>query len=186
MSGPTTRTGVPVSGNRSRPTPVCPAMDHLRLASRVAAITFASLILGACSNGALTPPPAIDTPAPPTDGADGAPPTGGLTVPKPGQLDVRPIPAEILSAHVDGRRVVLTIGWTSGVEPCSVLDSIVVERGDGSFAITLREGHGPGEVACIAIAMMKTAEVDLGELEPGTYTISDATGGAAPIDVVVS
>jgi hypothetical protein len=106
-------------------------------------------------------------------------------VPKPGQLDVHPVPAETLAARVDGRRVVVTIGWTSGVEPCSVLDSIVVERGERSYAFTLREGHGPGEVACIAIAMMKTAEVDLGELEPGTYTISDATGGAAPIEVRV-
>jgi hypothetical protein len=33
--------------------------------------------------------------------------------------------------------------------------------------------------------MMKTAEVDLGELQPGTYVISDATGGATPIEVVV-
>ena len=39
---------------------------------------------------------------------------------------------------------------------------------------------------CIELAEFKRALVDLGELEPGTYTISDATGGAAPISVTVS
>jgi hypothetical protein len=72
------------------------------------------------------------------------------------------------------------------VEPCYVLDSVVVTPGDHAFAITLREGHGPGDVACIEIAVQKHTIVELGELDPGTYTITDATGGAAPIEVVVS
>ena len=81
----------------------------------------------------------------------------------------------------------LTIDYTSGVEPCYVLDSIVVAVGDArTFAITLREGHGPGDVVCIEIAEFKRAIVDLGELAPGTYTISDTTGGAAPITVTVA
>ncbi len=80
----------------------------------------------------------------------------------------------------------VSVDWWSGVEPCTILDSIVVAKGDGSFAITLREGRGPEEVACIAIAELHRAFIDLGDLEPGTYTISDATGGAAPIDVVVA
>jgi hypothetical protein len=87
---------------------------------------------------------------------------------------------------VDGRNVTITIDWWSGVEPCTILDSIVVERGEGAFAITLREGRGPGEVACVAMAEKHRAFVDLGQLEPGTYTISDATGGATPIEVVVA
>jgi hypothetical protein len=33
---------------------------------------------------------------------------------------------------------------------------------------------------------MKRTVVDLGDLAPGTYAISDATGGAAPITVTVS
>ena len=76
-------------------------------------------------------------------------------------------------------------GWTSGVEPCSVLDTIAVDRGNNAFAITLREGHAPGENVCIDIARFKGEILDWG-LEPGTYTISDAAGGAAPIQVVVS
>jgi hypothetical protein len=98
---------------------------------------------------------------------------------------VRDIPADVLEAAVDGRAVTLRITFTSGVEPCYVLDTILVEPGDRAFAITLREGHGPGDVVCIEIAVQKQAIVELGELEPGTYTITDKTGGAAPIEVVV-
>jgi hypothetical protein len=115
-------------------------------------------------------------------------PVGHVVVPKPGQLDVREIPAQTLSAAADGRRVTLTIEYTSGVEPCYVLDSIVVAVGADTktFDITLREGHGPEDVACIEIAESKRAIVELGELAPGTYKISDTTGGAAPITITVA
>ena len=113
-------------------------------------------------------------------------PGGRIVVPKPGQLDVKPIAAQTLSANVDGRRVVVSVAYTSGVEPCYVLDSIVVKTSPSAFEITLREGHGPEDVACIEIAEFKQAIVDLGELAPGTYTISDGAGGAAPISVTVS
>lgn len=168
----------------------------------------AVLILAACTGAAPGAPSASATPAttppsasPSTDptssiGSDlpttdpgtaiGGPGAGRMVIPKPGQLDVREIPAEKLAAVIDGRRVVVTVTFTSGVEPCYVLDSIVVARGDKSFAITLREGHGPGDVMCIEMAETKQAQVDLGELAPGTYTITDATGGAPAIGVVVS
>ena len=124
-------------------------------------------------------PPASFDPGMPVPGA------GRIVVPKPGQLDVHPLPAQSFSAAVDGRHVVVTIDYTSGVEPCSILDSILVERGERSFRMTLREGHGPGDVACIEIAEMKRALVDLGDLEPGTYDIVDGAGGAAPISVTI-
>jgi hypothetical protein len=129
----------------------------------------------------------IDLPAPSDDPAL-IDPLGRVVVPKPGQLDVRAIPAQTLSAVADGRRVTLTIEYTSGVEPCYILDSIVVAVGAdaGTFAITLREGHGPGDVVCIEIAEFKRAIVELGELAPGSYTISDTTGGAAPITITVA
>jgi hypothetical protein len=125
----------------------------------------------------------------PGDSAGGGGHAGGageLTVSQPGQLGVHPVNADSLEAAIDGRQVTLRISWTSGIEPCYVLDSIVVERSENAFAITLREGHAPGDNICIQIAKFKFALVDLGELDPGTYTISDATGGAAPIQVVVS
>ena len=82
----------------------------------------------------------------------------------------------------------LTIDYTSGVEPCNILDSIVVavDADAKTFAITLREGHGPQDVVCIEIAESRRAIVDLGDLAPGTYTISDTTGGAAPITVTIA
>ncbi|MGZ8515446.1 MAG: hypothetical protein ACXW4H_07450, partial [Candidatus Limnocylindrales bacterium] len=60
-----------------------------------------------------------------------------------------------------------------------------VQRGDHSFAITLREGHGPGNQVCIMIARVMHTQVDLGDLDPGTYTIIDTMRGADPIQVVV-
>ena len=139
------------------------------------------------------PAPSADPNAPvapdaPIDSGDGPilQPGGRIVVPKPGQLDVRPIAAQTLSAKVDGKRVIVSVAYTSGVEPCNVLNSIIVKTGPSTFDITLREGHGPGDFACIEIAEFKQAIVDLGELAPGTYTISDGAGGAAPISVTVT
>ena len=142
----------------------------------------ASLAPGQDPNGSV----GIELPAPSEDPAL-IDPLVRIVVPKPGQLDLRPIPAQKLSAVAAGRHVTLTIDYTSGVEPCNILDSIVVAVGadGGTFAITLRKGHGPQDVVCIEIAESRRAIVDLGDLAPGTYTISDTTGGAAPITVTV-
>ena len=129
----------------------------------------------------------VSTDAPPSNGgAGGGPADGRLVVPKPGQIDPHPIRANSLSAVVDGRRVVVTVAYTSGVEPCNVLDSIIVTTGDHRFDIVLREGHGPTDALCIEIAEFKRTQVDLGELAPGTYTITNGPDGAAAIQVVVS
>lgn len=171
--------------HRCRPRPRPTATDLVR----VAILTLAAALVVACGGAAATPGPTGPdaSVAPPSPGGDGGVPGGPkLVVPRPGQLDVHPVEAELIEARVDGRRVILTLTWTSGVEPCTILDTIVVDRQPGAFAVTLREGSGPGEPVCIAIAETHRAEVDLGELEPGTYTVTDATGGAAPIEVVVS
>jgi hypothetical protein len=106
-------------------------------------------------------------------------------VPKPGQLDVHAVPADSLAARVDGSTILVTATWTSGVEPCNVLDSIFVNEGTGTFTITLREGHGPQEIACIAIAEQHRTEFEIPNRPPGTYTITDSGGLAAPIKVTV-
>lgn len=134
-------------------------------------------------SGTDDPNDAVGTDVPPASGDLGNPPP---MVPKPGQLDVHPVRMDGVAAITDGRRVVVTASWTSGVEPCYVFDHVVVERGAGSFTITLFEGHGPGDNVCIEIAQLKQTQIDLGELEPGTYTIADGEGGAAPIQVTVS
>lgn len=158
-----------------------------------------SLLLAACSAAAApsasAPPVASpDAPvtAPPSDPAGGGSLPGGdlggdgdLVVPKPGQLEVRDVPADELAARVDGTSIIVTASWTSGVEPCNVLDHVFVAPGDGSYAISLREGHGPGEVMCIAIAQLHKTEITIPNVAPGTYQITDANGGAAPIEVTV-
>ena len=174
-------------------------MNELRLSRRLGAgLLSLSMLLVACtaagtpsvSSPASTSPDAPVT-APPSDGSgDGTDPGGnvggdGLVVPKPGQLDVHDVQADELAARVDGSTIILTITWTSGVEPCNVLDQVVVAKGAGSYAITLREGHGPEEVVCIAIAQTHKTEVSIPTDGPGTYQITDATGGAAPIEVTV-
>jgi hypothetical protein len=178
--------------------------------ARAAIVLLVALVLVACGGGAATAPandpPATGSPAtsaPPTgaepldpgtpSGTNVAPAvelpppgSGELVVPKPGQLDVHAIPADLLEAEVDGRSVTLRITFTSGVEPCYVLDSIVVTRGEHAFAVTLRQGHAPGDLICIDLAVTRYALVDLGDLEPGTYAITDAVGGATPVEVIVS
>jgi hypothetical protein len=174
-------------------------MNDLRLPRRLGAgLLSLSLLLVACSAGAApsASSPASASPdapvtAPPSDGSDGGTdPAGnlggdGLVVAKPGQLDVHDVPADLLVARVDGSTIILTITWTSGVEPCNVLDQVAVAKGAGSYAITVREGHGPEDVACIAIAETHKTEISIPTDRPGTYQISDSTGRAAPIEVTV-
>lgn len=168
-------------------------MDDLRRHARSAGVLLPLILIVAACGSAGAPTDPVASPSVPPDAVVSSPPDAGVApdgvrvvVPRPGQLDVHDVSAESLTATVDGRRVSVAVDWWSGVEPCTILDTIVVASGESGFAITLREGRGPGEVACIAIAELHRAVVDLGELEPGTYTISDATGGAPPIEVVVS
>jgi len=141
----------------------------------------------ATATPSLDPNTPVGTDAPPAGSPTVDPATGAtIVVPQPGQLDVRPVAIDTLSASVDGQHVVVTANWISGVEPCYVLDTIVVDQSDHAFTITIREGHGPGDQVCIEIAMLKAAKIDLGELQTGTYEIRDGQGNAAPIEVTVS
>jgi hypothetical protein len=180
-------------------------MDDLHTRRRLGALTLtliSALVLAACSAGGASAPsdapsasPSVAPVAPEPsagsgDGGGGtvAPDGAKIIVPKPGQaIDVQAIPAETLTATLDGRRLTVAATWWSGVEPCSILDSVVVDAEDGGFAITLFEGRGPGDVACIAIAEQHRTFIEFpADLVPGTYTIRDATGGAPSIEVVVS
>ena len=168
-------------------------MNELRRSRRLGvAFLSLSLLLVACSAAATpptSPPPDAPVTAPPSDGS-GADPGGNvgggkLVVPKPGQLDVHDVRADELVARVEGSTIVVTVSWTSGVEPCTVLDQVAVTPGEGSYAITLRECHGPEDIACIAIAELHKTEVAIPNVQPGTYQITDGAGGAAPIEVTV-
>ena len=119
----------------------------------------------------------------PVDPAAGEP---MIVIPKPGQKNTHPVSATSLQASVDGRHVLVKVSWWSGVEPCNVLDSIKVERSGTDISITIVEGSSDLDAMCIEIAQLKATIVDLGELEPGTYTIDSPNGEAPPIQVTVS
>lgn len=182
----------------------------------VLAALAAVLTIGACASGAApaassspsSPPSASPSSSAPTDlpgggGSSGDPGTGiggpvdpapvdpgtgqaKLVVPKPGQLNPRPLPAATLEVSVDGRRVLVKATWWSGIEPCNVLDSVKVERSGNDIGITLIEGTGDPNAICIEIAEQKATIVDLGELEPGTYTIGSPGGDATPVTITIS
>ena len=147
------------------------------------------------STASPQPPPTVA----PSDGTGpgaggGSEPGGGLqpglpgselVEPRPGQLDVTAIPLEKLEAAVDGRTVTITASWSSGVEPCSVLDRVHVNKGDGTLDITIHEGTSDREAMCVLMLQAKHTVFAL-DLEPGTWVIRDTEGGAAPIEITVS
>ena len=105
-------------------------------------------------------------------------------VPAPGQLDVHPIPIDRFAIQIEDRHMTLSAFYTSGPEPCFVLDSIGVVGGQGAIAITLFEGHAPGDVACRMPAIRKKTFVDLGVLPLGPIRMTDS-GHAPVVDMVV-
>ena len=114
-------------------------------------------------------------------------PGGGAqdVVAKPGQRDVHPVSVSLIEVRLNGDRIAARLTWTSGVEPCYTLDSVVVAREGSTITLTVREGSGFEAVACIEIAVMKATVVDLGPFEPGTYRIAASHSDAAPVDVTV-
>jgi hypothetical protein len=119
----------------------------------------------------------------PIDPAAGQP---TLVVPKPGRLNPHPVAPQTLQASVDGRHVLVKITWASGIAPCSVLDSVKLERSGTTIALTVIEGADQLDVACAELAMLKATIVDLGELDAGTWTITATNSDAAPIEVTIS
>jgi hypothetical protein len=122
------------------------------------------------------PPNSPDGPASSTPGhSTGGGPRYRLVVPEPGMDDIRPIRWQSVRS-VDART--LMIRFTSGVEPCYVLDHVDVEYGREHVAVTLFEGHDPGagDVACIEIAELKRVRVELAEPLGGRRVVDGAAG----------
>jgi hypothetical protein len=89
----------------------------------------------------------------------GDPSTAQPVEPTPGMAGVRARPFDRAMLNDDGT---VTILFTSGVEPCAVLDHVTVDEGE-DVTITLYEGHDPdaGDVACIEIAVLKSVTITL-------------------------
>jgi hypothetical protein len=173
-------------------------------AALVAALTLA---VSACSGAAAPSSPAASQPASAApSGSPGASPTdpdssvsgpsdpggggsdGGPTIviPRPGMFDPHPVSVERIEPSIDGRHVTVKLTWTSGVEPCYVLDSVVVSRDGNDVTLTVVEGASQRGAICIEIAQQKATIVDLGELEPGQYTIAATNSSIPPVTITVS
>lgn len=167
------------------------------------------LVLAACSSGggaaspsgpaSSAPPTTIpaptDSPPPDTSATDPGAIGGGVPGVEPGghaQL-VKPDPAALqphdasatrIIPALNGRRLAVQVEWWSGVAPCTVLAGVVVARDGTTITLTVKDGIGDRNAMCIEIAELHATIVDLGELEPGTYTIR-ATGEAEPVRVTI-
>ncbi len=164
-------------------------------------------IVAACSGAAATSPPGggettsptpseapspepSEAPSGSADGGNGEVPAPGivdseLVEPQPGQQNVVSIPIEQFEATVDGRTVTLLARWSSGVAPCSVLDQVLINVGDETIDVTIREGTSDPNAMCVMMLQAKHTIVSF-DVEPGSYTIRDTEGMATPVEISVS
>jgi hypothetical protein len=63
---------------------------------------------------------------------------------------------------------------------------VKVERSGTTVALTVIEGSDDLGAMCAEIAMLKATIVDLGELEPGTWTITAPNSEATPVNVTIT
>lgn len=140
---------------------------------------------GNTGSGAILPPDfPVTFPGVPGDPAPGEP---TIVQPRAGLLDVHPVGVTRIDALVDGRQVVVRLTWYSGVEECHALAGVDVDKSGTAITLTVNEGTPNRDAVCIELAMLKAVVVDLGELEPGSYTISaGGQGDAQPVTVTVS
>ncbi len=106
---------------------------------------------------------------------------------QPGQTNLHPVLPYELGARIDGTgHVIVRVRWWGGIEPCDVLDSVVVTRDGNRFSLTVRVGALAGlNVACIEIARDTATIVDLGVLPSGTYSVRADPGDAPPLTLTV-
>jgi hypothetical protein len=105
--------------------------------------------------------PVSSTPSDPGGGDQGSGPR--VVEPQPGQADLHTIPWQKVKVGDDDRT--LQVHFTSGVEPCYVLDHVDVDYRKTKVVVTLYEGHSPNDedTACIEIAEFKVTKVQLSE-----------------------
>ena len=123
----------------------------------------------------------VGTVMPPAQGGGVRPERAPIVVPKPGQLDVHPIsgPDPDRDGDRPSRRRVHRLHERRRALQHPRLDRR--QSGTRPFEITLREGHGPGQTICPEHRRVQAARSSTSaSCDPGTYTISDGTGGASP------
>ena len=110
-----------------------------------------------------------------------------LVSPTVGLINQHPVSVQLIRAAVDANDASAELRWWSGIAPCSALDSVQVAKDDvaKTIKLTVIEGSGRGDVACIDIAELKATVVNLGVLAAGTWAIS-AEGDAPPVALDIS
>ena len=86
------------------------------------------------------------------------------------------------------RRSASTRYWTSGVDPCYVLDQVQVDVNDDdqTVDVTVVEGTSDPDAICVMMAVPKHTIFTFEVPAAGTWTIRDSQGGAPPVEVEVS
>lgn len=104
-------------------------------------------------------------------------PKSEKVTPVPGMLGVRAVPWQQADVGDDDRT--LNVDFTSGVQPCYVLDHVQIEYGEDAVTITLYEGHQPGseDLACPEIGVFKSVTVVLDEPLAGQMLVDGAAQG---------
>ena len=126
------------------------------------------------TGGSSTPGVAPDVPiSGPGDGDGRVMPPFKPTwvVPHPGGGPLTPVSPSGLRVGTRDGAAYAVVRWWSGIEPCSVLRSVAVKTGAATVRLRLVEGTDDPGAACPELAMLKATRVDLGGLEPGTYTV---------------
>lgn len=150
--------------------------------STVAALAATLLVLAACGSpadsggpgaGASSPGPDTPTSFTPGPGAPVPSPSPSRVEPQPGQEGVREIGWDDFT-KLGPRRLEVT--FSSGIEPCNVLDYVDVSETESTVTITLFEGSTPTDedIACIEIAVFKSVVVEL-EGPLGDRKVKDGT-----------
>jgi hypothetical protein len=104
-----------------------------------------------------------------------------------GLVNQHPVNVQLVRAIVqDDGIAVADLRWWSGVAPCNQLDHVEILKDEAAKTIhlTVIEGSGLGDMACIELAELHATAVDLGTLDAGTWTIS-AEGDAPAISLDV-
>lgn len=153
-----------------------------------------TLLLAACASAGSSPTPSdagppSEAPAASEPPGIGEPEPGGveLVEPQAGQQNVHPVALERMDVTSSGTMVSVDAYWTSGVDPCYVLDRVEVKtNNDQTVDVTIQEGTSDPDAICVMMAVAKHTIFSFEVPSTGTWTIRDSQGGAQPVEVVVS
>jgi hypothetical protein len=142
---------------------------------------------GGTFGDALPPSGPNQPPSGPPQPLDPAPGNPVIVTAHPGQANLRSAHPYELSSRIDGTgHVIVRVRWWGGIEPCEMLDPVLITREGNRFSLNARVGSPVGlNVACIEIARDTATLVDLGALPSGTYAALADPGDAPPLMIAV-